>query len=68
MLKLEEVPLLMFQKFQKLCYQIEIQLTLVMACDENTAMTGILCHAVGLKGLNTSKHCSNSTNSSLNQF
>lgn len=48
MLKLEGVSLLKFQKFQKLCYQIEIQLTLVEACDGNTAMTGMLCHAMGL--------------------
>lgn len=65
MLKLEEVSLL---KFQKLCYQIEIQLTLVAACDGNTAMTAMLCHAVGLKGPDISKYCSNSANSSLVQF
>lgn len=42
MLKLEEVFLL---KFQKLCYHIEIQLTLVVICDGNAAMSGVLCHA-----------------------
>lgn len=51
MLKLEEVFLLKFQKFQKLCYRIEIQCTLVMVCDGNTAMSGVLCHAKDSKDL-----------------
>lgn len=42
MLKLEEVFLL---KFQKLCYHIEIHLTLVVIRDGNAAMSGVLCHA-----------------------
>lgn len=50
MLKLEEV-LLKFQKFQKLCYHIGIQLTLVVVCDGNTAMSGVLCHAKDTKDL-----------------
>lgn len=48
MLKLEETFLL---KFQKLCYHIEIQLTLVVICDGNTAMSGVLCHAKNSKDL-----------------
>lgn len=48
MLKLEEVFLL---KFQKLCYHIGIQLTLVVVCDGNTAMSGVLCHAKDSKDL-----------------
>lgn len=69
MLKLEEVSLLKF-----LCwsfrnrYKIEIQLSLVVACDENTDTTGMLYHAMGLKGPDTSKYCSNSANSNLVQF
>lgn len=49
-------------------YQIEIQLTLIVAGDGNTAMTGVLCHAVGLKEPDTIKCCSNSAKSSLPQF
>lgn len=48
MLKLEEVFLLKFQKF---CCHIEIQFTLVVVCDGNTAMSGVLCHAKYSKDL-----------------
>lgn len=47
MLKLEVFLL----KSQKLSYHVEIQLTLVVVCNGNTAMSGVLCHAKDSKDL-----------------